>query len=139
MHWFGFYHHWTPQENYYYSAEHTGFQANPEGRTEGTYSKYAQIDDLTDSFLYYMMYIKFGFGRATSDAAHEIRDGHITREEAVALVRRYDGEFPHKHFSVFLDYLDLTEDEFWQIVDRFRQPHIWQKVNGEWELRHHVW
>ena len=138
MHWFGYYHNWTPQENYYYAAEHTGFQANPEGRTLGTYSKYAQLDDLTDSFLYYMMFIKFGIGRATSDAAQEIRDGHITREEGVALVHRYDGEFPHPHFSVFLDYVDLTENEFWHVVDRFRLPHIWEKKNGEWKLRNIV-
>jgi len=138
MHWFGYYHNWTPQENYYHAAEHTGFQANPEGRTIGTYSKYAQLDDRTDSFLYYMMFIKFGFGRATSDAAHEIRDGHIQRDEAVALVRRYDGEFPHKDFQIFLDYLSIAEDEFWQIVDRFRLPHIWEKKNGEWKLKHQV-
>lgn len=139
MHWFGYYHNWTPQENYYHASEHTGFQANPEGRTTGTYSKYAQLDDATDSFLYYMMYIKFGIGRATSDAAHEIRDGHITREEAVALVRRYDGEFPQKEFATFLKYVDLTEDEFWQVVDRFRLPHIWKRENGIWKLRRPVY
>lgn len=138
MHWFGYYHNWTPQENYYYATEHTGFQANPEGRTVGTYSKYAQLDDLTDSFLYYMMFIKFGIGRATSDAAHEIRDGHITREEGLALVRRYDGEFPHPHFKVFLDYVDMKESEFWEVVDQFRLPHIWEKKNGEWKLKHVV-
>jgi len=135
MHWFGYYHHWTPQENYYYVSEHTGFQANPEGRMIGTYSKYAQLDDATDSFLYYMMHIKFGIGRATSDAAHEVRDGHITREEAIALVHRYDGEFPQKDFATFLDYVDLTESEFWEVVDRFRLPHIWEKKNGEWKLK----
>ena len=85
------------------------------------------------------MYIKFGFGRTTSDAAHEVRDGHITREEAIALVRRYDGEFPQKHYNTFLEYIDVTEDEFWQIVDRFRLPHIWKKENGEWKLRYHVY
>ena len=138
FHWFAFYHPWVPQEHYYYAAKHTGFEANPEGRTEGTYSKYAQLDDLTDSFLYYMMFIKFGFGRATSDAAHEVRDGHIEMEEAVALVRRYDGEFPDRHFAEFLDYVDLTEGEFWDVVDRFRLPHIWKKENGEWVLRHQV-
>jgi N-acetyl sugar amidotransferase len=138
MHFFGYYHHWTPQENYYCATENTGFQANPEGRTTGTYSKYAQLDDLTDSFLYYMMFIKFGFGRATSDAAHEIRDGHILREEGIALVRRYDGEFPHNNFNVFLDYLDLNEEEFWEVVDRFRLPHIWDKVTNDWKLKHKV-
>ena len=138
FHWWGYYNKWIPQENYYYAVSNTGFEANPEGRMEGTYSKYAQLDDATDSFLYYLMYIKYGIGRATSDASHEVRDGHITRDEAVALVHRFDGEFPHKGFDIFLDYLDLTKDEFWDIVDRFRQEHIWEKKGNSWELRHRV-
>lgn len=138
MHWFGYYHKWIPQENYYYAAEHTGFQANPDGRSEGTYSKYASLDDRTDGFHYYMGYVKFGIGRATSDASHEIRDGHITREEGVKLVHRYDGEFPKKYFKDFLDYTELTEEQFNQIVDSYRSPHLWEKVKGEWKLKHQV-
>tara|TARA_B100000787_G_scaffold82857_1_gene61057 strand:- start:1211 stop:2416 length:1206 start_codon:yes stop_codon:yes gene_type:complete len=138
FHWWGYYNKWIPQENYYYAVNNTGFEANPEGRMEGTYSKYAQLDDVTDSFLYYLMYIKYGFGRATSDSSHEVRDGHISREEAVALVDRFDGEFPEKSFKIFLDYLDLTEGEFWDIVNRFRQDHIWEKKGTDWNLRYKV-
>ena len=95
-HYYSYYHKWVPQENYYYCQEHTGFNANPDGRSEGTYSKYASLDDRMDGFHFYMAFIKFGIGRTTSDAAHEVRDGHITREEAGALVKRFDGEFPNK-------------------------------------------
>ncbi len=137
--WYSYYTKWIPQENYYYCREHTGFEANPDGRSEGTYSKYASLDDLTDGFHYYMSYIKFGIGRATSDAGHEVRDGHITREEAVALVKRYDGEFPKKRFKEFLEYIDIGEDEFWTIVDGWRSPHIWIKENNEWNLRNAVY
>ena len=56
----------------------------------------------------YMAFIKFGIGRTTSDAAHEIRDGHITRDEGKSLVKRYDGEFPAKHFNDFLDYIEVV-------------------------------
>ena len=101
---------------------------------EGTYSKYAQLDDATDSLLYYLMYIKYGIGRATSDAAHEVRDGHITREEAVLLVKKFDGEFPEKSIKTFLEYIDLSMDEFVEVVDRFRQDHIWEKKKKEWKL-----
>ncbi len=139
MHWYAFYTRWTPQENYYYCKENTGFEANPDGRSEGTYSKYASLDDRMDGFHYYLAYIKFGIGRATSDAAHEVRDGHITREEAAALVKRYDGEFPKKYYQEFLEYLDITEDEFWEAVDRWRAPHIWQKKSNDWHLKHAVW
>lgn len=134
----GYYKKWTPQENYYYAAEHTGFRANPD-RTEGTYSKYASIDDRLDGMHYYMKYIKFGFGRATDDAAHEIRDGHITRDEAVALVKRYDGEFPRKYFADFLSYLNITEEHFRAVADSYRLPHIWRKSEDGWHLRNAVY
>lgn len=136
-HYMSYYHRWVPQENYYYAVEHCGFEPNPE-RSEGTYSKYASLDDRIDGFHYYTMFIKFGQGRAMNDAAHEVRDGHITREEAVALIHKYDGEFPKKYFRDFLDYTGLTEEEFWQAIDRNRSPHLWHKQDGEWVLKHRV-
>jgi N-acetyl sugar amidotransferase len=140
MHWFSFYKKFIPQENYYYCVENTGFQANPE-HSEGTYSKYASLDDKQDGFHFYLAYIKFGIARATSDAAHEIRDGHLTRDEGIALVRRYDGAFPNRHFKWFLNYLNITEEEFWEVINLYRtiSPHVWRNVGGEWKLRHNVW
>lgn len=137
FHYMGYYLKWTPQECYYYAVENTGFRANPE-RTEGTYSKYNSLDDRIDPFFYYTAYIKFGLGRASYDAAQEIRNHHLTREEGVALVRRFDGEFPKKYFKEILRYLDLTEEKFIETVDRFRSPHLWRKENGEWKLRYVV-
>lgn len=137
FHWFSYYHKWIPQENYYTAVERAGFQANDE-RNEGTYSKYASFDDKLDGFHYYLMLIKFGIGRATSDAAHEVRDGHLTREEAVALVQRYDTEFPQRYFPDFLEYLDITEEKFWEVIDSYRPEHLWKKVGGNWELKFQV-
>lgn len=136
-HYLGYFLRWTPQENYYYAVEHTNFEANTE-RTEGTFSKYNSIDDRIDGFHYWTGYLKFGIGRCTHEASQEIRHGHITREEAVRLVHRYDGEFPKRYFPDFLKYLDLQEDEFFEIADRFRSPHLWRRTNTGWELRHKV-
>ena len=72
------------------------------------------------------------------DAAHEIRDGHITRQEAIALMSKYEGEFPKKYFTEFLDYLQITEDDFWGIVDTWRLPHLWDKKGNEWILKNPV-
>ncbi len=138
LHFYGYYHQWIPQENYYYCVENTGFQANPV-RSEGTYSKYASLDDKLDGFHYYLGFIKFGIGRCTSDTAHEIRDKHITREEGIALVKKFDGEFPAKHFKTFVEYCDITERYFWEVVDSWRSPHIWGKdEKGVWALKHNV-
>ena len=137
VHYLGYYLKWDPQECYYYAVENTGFQANPE-RTEGTYSKYSSIDDRIDMFHYYTTLIKFGIGRATYDAAQEIRNGKITREEGVHLVHKYDQEFPRKYFAEFLDYIGMAEAEFFETVDRFRSPHLWAREAGDWSLRHQV-
>jgi N-acetyl sugar amidotransferase len=134
FHFLGYYLRWVPQECYYYAVEHAGFEANPT-RSEGTYSKYSSLDDRTDGFFYYTTYIKFGYGRATQDAAQEIRHRHITREEGVALVRRFDGEFPKKYFKEFLEYILLGEEAFWNTIDAYRDPLLWEKKGGEWKLR----
>ncbi len=138
MHWYSYYKKWVPQENYYYAAEHGGLKPNPEGRSEGTYSKYSSLDDKTDGFHFYLGFIKFGMGRTTRDASMEIRSGHIDREEAVALVNRYDGEFPKKWFPDFLEYLGIDEKHFWKICDSYRLDHIWDKRDGKWCLKHPV-
>jgi len=137
IHYLGYYLKWDPQENYYYASEHTGFEANVE-RTEGSFSKYSSIDDKIDPFHYYTTLVKFGIGRATYDAAQEIRTGKITREEGVALVKRYDQEFPQKYFKEFLEYIDTNEERFHELVDAQRSPHLWEQVAGEWRLKHQV-
>ena len=138
FHYLGYYLKWIPQECYYYAVSNTGFEAN-HVRTEGTYSKYNSIDDKIDGFYYYTQYMKFGYGRATQDAAQEIRNHHLTREEGAALVRRFDGELPKRYFKEFLEYSLLTEEDFFQTCDRFRPPHLWKRENGTWQLRHAVW
>jgi N-acetyl sugar amidotransferase len=138
VHYLGYYLKWDPQECYYYAVENTGFSANEE-RTEGSYSKYSSIDDRIDPFHYFTTYIKFGLGRASYDAAQEIRNNKITREEGVALVKKFDSEFPHKYFREILDYMNISEDKFWECVDKFRSPHLWKNEEGTWKIRHAVW
>jgi N-acetyl sugar amidotransferase len=138
IHFLGYYKFWDPQENYYYCKEHTGFHPNTE-RSEGTYSKYASLDDQIDGYHYHLGFIKFGIGRTTSDAAHEIRDGKITREEGIALVKKYDGEFPRKYLQKFLEYVQISEEEFFAVIDSWRSEHLWENQNGVWKLKHTVY
>ena len=134
----GYYLKWDPQECYYYAAKNTGFRPNTE-RTEGSYSKYSSIDDKIDTFHYYLTFIKFGLGRASYDAAQEIRNEKITREEGVSLIKKYDNEFPKKYFTHFLEYIEMNEGDFSSTVDKFRSPHLWRKKNKEWKLLHQVY
>ncbi|PHX73813.1 MAG: LPS biosynthesis protein PseA [Chitinophagaceae bacterium] len=151
VHYLGYYLKWHPQSAYYYAVENGGFQASPE-RTPGTYSKYNSIDDKIDDLHYFTTGIKFGIGRATYDAAQEIRSGDINREEGVALVKKFDHEYPERFTDELFQYLTINEKEFpvasamfeKQVMDRdyfdlladkFRSPHIWCHEDNNWQLR----
>ncbi len=131
---YNYFKNWNPQENYYYASENTGFLPNPE-RSEGTYSKYSSLDDKTDGMHFYMRYIKFGLGRCTEDVSHEIREGHLTRQEGLALVKKYENEFPEKYYQDFLRYLNISQTDFWKIVDSWRSSRLWKKKGNQWQLK----
>ena len=113
------------------------FKARP-FRTQGTYSKYNSIDDKIDDLHYYCTFIKFGIGRATHDASQEIRNNHLTRDEAKNLVKKYDGEFPDKYFKEIMNFLKIKEENFFKLCDQFRSNHLWKKIDKNWHLRHTV-
>ncbi len=56
------------------------------------------------------MYMKYGFGRATTQACLEIHRGRLTREEAIELVNKYDGEV--ETVKEFCEYIGITEKRF---------------------------
>ena len=150
----GYYLNWHPQSAYYYAVEHGGFVPSPE-RTPGTYSKYNSIDDKVDDLHYFTTYVKFGIGRATYDASQEIRNEDITREEGVALVNRFDGEWPARFETELMQYLSIdprmgskvlsqfqnptmTKESFLDLADEFRSPHLWMQEGETWKLRSQV-
>ena len=74
-----------------------------------------------------MAFIKFGLGRATSDTAHEIRDQKINRNEGIKLVKKFDDEFPKKYFSEFLEFCEIDESFFFDVIDSWRSKHLWKE------------
>jgi hypothetical protein len=75
-------------------------------------------------------------GRATWDAAQEIRTNKITREEGVALVKKYDQEIPKTFLKDILEYLDISENHFWKVIEKHRNHNIWEKsLDGKWKLK----
>ncbi len=137
IHYLGYYLNWIPQEAYYFAVDKVGFKARP-FRTQGTYSKYNSIDDKIDDLHYYTTYIKYGYGRSSHDASQEIRNNHIDREEGKSLVKKFDGEYPDKYIDDVLEYINLSKDEFNNLCDKFRSPHIWKKTSNGFLLRHTV-
>lgn len=138
VHYLGYYIKWHPQETYYYAVENSDFMPN-DHRTEGSFSKYSSLDDKIDWLHYHTTTIKFGIGRATYDSAQEIRNGDITRDEGIALIKRFDGEFPQQYIEDCCKYMDITLQEYHDAIERFRSPHLWEQKYGKWELKHPIW
>ena len=102
-HFLGYYLPWRPQKSFYFASEHGNFRPSPE-RTAGTYTKFNSIDDKMDDLFYFTIFIKFGLGRASWDAAIDTRYGEITRDEALLLVKKYDGEWPSRFMPELFEY-----------------------------------
>ncbi len=138
VHYLGYYVKWHPQETYYYAVENTDFMPN-DHRTEGSFSKYSSLDDKIDWLHYHTTYIKFGIGRATYDSAQEVRNGDITRDEGIALIKRFDGEFPQQYIEDCCNYMDISLQEYHDTIEKFRTPHLWKKIDGKWRLKFPIW
>lgn len=106
------------------------------GRSDGSFEGFDSIDDKIDCLDFWMMYLKFGFGRSVRMASRMIQNGHLTRADGLNLVRAFDGEFPSSYLPDILRYLDMSEAELTAVADTHRNPEIWTKENGEWRLKH---
>ena len=131
-HYYGYYRKWNVKENYRYVASKINFKTAERGRTYGTFTNYDSLDDYTDDLYYYLNYIKFGYGRGIRDLSRHIQNEEITREEAIILAQKYDGEFPEESIPPILDYMGIDRDEFNKIVDSHRTPSNWSQSDGRW-------
>ncbi len=138
---FSYFFKWSAFENALFAQEHLGFvgvedEPGVPGRSDGSFEGFDSIDDMIDDLDYYMMHVKFGFGRATRFACRMIQSGYMTREAALPLIRRYDGEFPVRYINSICEYLGMTRQEIIEVAQKHRNPEIWVKRDHIWELRH---
>lgn len=133
---FGYFFKWSMLNNYDFLKTKIDFKTHPKGRTPGTFTNFDSLDDKSDNLYYYMQYVKFGFGRAVRDTSRLIQNNQMTRAEALKIAKQYDGEFCDEHLPDMLEYLSLTRKEFDEIVDKHRNPEIWQKTANGWTLKH---
>lgn len=132
-HW-SYFESWDPYRNYLVAKEHCGLQ-EADANNSGTFTNFAQNDQALYSLHAYMMFLKFGFGRATQDAGIEIRRGAMTREQAVNLVELYDGHYPDEYIDIYLDYYQMTQDEFDSVLERWVNKDLFELKDGRWVLK----
>ncbi len=129
-HW-SYFESWDPYRNYLVAKESCGLEEADEGNS-GTFTNFAQNDQALYALHTYMMYLKFGFGRATQDAGIEIRRGAMTREQAVNLVRLYDGHYPEEFIETYLDYYQMSQEEFDTVLDKWVNKELFEKIDGRY-------
>ncbi len=130
-HW-GYFEPWDPYRNYLFAKEKNILKESKDANV-GTFTNFAQNDQAFFALHTYLMYLKFGFGRATQDAGIEIRRGAMTRDQALNLVKLYDNSFPEKFLSLYLDYYQMKRDEFEGVLDQHVNRDLFKKVDGKWE------
>ncbi len=128
----GYYLPWSP-ENSLKIARENGFKYRKAGAKTGYYN-FADIDDDFISLHHFLKWHKFGFTRLFDNLSLEIRNGRITREEAIAIVRSRGDETPHEDIEKFCSFVGISKNHFFEIADSFRNRQIWQRQNGKWVI-----
>lgn len=99
----------------------------------GRYRRYTALDSNLVFVNQMIKYLKFGFGYATDEAGYDIREGRLTREEAIGYVEQYDGKCGQQYIEETCNYLSITEKEFWDVVDRYVNLELFEKNSeGKW-------
>jgi N-acetyl sugar amidotransferase len=130
----GYYDWWDGYKNFLKSRE-LGFKPRKAGPLSGNLVDYDNIDEKLCEINIWFKFLKFGFWRPTDQACYRIWNGAMTRTEAVKLVNQKQYEFPIEYLHEFLEFHKVTEDEFWETVDRYRNRDIWERTKGEWRLK----
>lgn len=115
------------------------------GRTDeklediGRYRRFTALDSDMQIVNQMIKYYKFGFGFATDEACYDIREGRLTREDAIWLVEKYDGKCAARYINEFCDYLEITTEYFWEIVDSYVNKLLFVKDDkGKWQPKFKV-
>ena len=105
----------------------------------GRYRRYTALDTNLVFVNQMIKYLKFGFGYATDEACYDIREGRLTRDEAIGYVEKYDGKCGQQYIKETCEYLSITEKEFWDVVDKYVNRELFEKnAEGMWTPKFRV-
>ena len=124
--WWSFFENWDPYRNYLYAKKYCGLKEYSKSN-EGTFTNFSQNDQKLYSLHTYLMYLKFGFGRATQDIGIEIRRGAMTRDQGINLVRLYDGQYPQEYLDDYLNYFNITKKVFDNILYKWTNKKLFKR------------
>ena len=125
---------WDPYKNYLFAKEKFDMQENPK-TNPSTFTNFAQNDQKLYALHTYLMFLKFGFGRASQDACIEVRRGAMTRDQAIPLVQLYDHSFPKIFLKDYLNYFSIDKAKLNKIFDKFANKKVLIKEKKYWKQK----
>jgi N-acetyl sugar amidotransferase len=128
----GHYFRWDVETSLKVASQH-GFKSNLSART-GIYN-YADIDDDFISIHHWLKWYKFGITRTFDNLSIEIRNGRLTRNQAIDILVMKGEERPDVDIESFCSFTGLSLNEFNKIAEGFRNTKIWSKDNGVWKIK----
>lgn len=129
----GYYLKWDPENTLRVSKAH-GFHVREAGPKTG-YWNYADIDDDFISIHHYIKWYKFGCTRLFDNLSVEIRNGRVSRAEAIEIVRRLGEQRPVEDIAKLCRFLEINESHFDDVLETFRNKNIWTKSDGVWKIK----
>lgn len=129
----GYYFPYDPQKTFE-AARARGFLSSDAGPKTGYYD-YADIDDEFISIHHYLKWYKFGFTRLFDNLSLEIRNGRLTRDGAIAILRDRGDDTPHADIETFCQWLGISVQHFYDIIEPFRNQEIWEQHGGVWKVK----
>lgn len=130
---------WNSYKNYLFAKKRGFCDLTHEWIREHHIENFDQVDSRAYLVHPWMKYPKFGHATATDYASRLIRYGIITRKEGIELVRKHDHKLDYLALQDFLNFTGYTHKEFWDIIDKFYNKDIFEKINGEWEIKNPIW
>jgi N-acetyl sugar amidotransferase len=98
---------------------------------EGNIVNYENLDNYLMRIHDYFKFLKYGYDRVSDWSSLAIRRGRMSRKEGIQLTRDYGGKYPNKYLgknlNEILDYINLTEENFKTICERFTNKKIFKK------------
>jgi hypothetical protein len=129
----GYYFPWDPETTLKAATDH-GFVYDIGGARTGFYD-YADIDDDFISLHHWLKWYKFGFTRMFDNLSLEIRNGRVTREQALVIIRQCGNQTPLADIEKFCAFAGISTHRFFEICGKFRNPAVWEKNAGAWKIR----
>ena len=119
---------WSNLENATY-ASLQGLTLRPDDEDEtGDLSNASMLDEEFTNINMMLKYYKFGFGRATDYVDEKIRHGVMKREEAIRIVKKYDGLCSDAIIKRYCEYVGISTNDFWEITYKYVNKDLF-KIN----------